>query len=137
MADIAVEVVVCGELQYSEGCVRSHEWRIERKAQLKEEARKRKVEAERKERERLARLERERVDRLLGEARSLRQANDIRNYVDAVRTATGQSGQLSQEELERWCTWALAQADRIDPIRNLKFLNLSAREAGDEGTSTL
>lgn len=136
LADIAVEVVVCGELQYREGCVRSHEWRIERKAQLEEEARKRKAEAERKERERLARLEKERIDRLLGEARSLRQANDIRDYVDAVRAAARQSGQLSQEELERWCTWALAQADRIDPIRSFRFLKLSEREAGDESTST-
>ena len=36
LADIAVEVNVSGELQYREGCVRSHEWRIKRKAQLED-----------------------------------------------------------------------------------------------------
>lgn len=134
LAEIAIELIVSGELQYRERCVRLHEWRVERKVQLEEETRKRKAEAERRERERLAQLEKERIDRLLSEATSLRQANDIRTYVSTVKTAVGSSSEFTLEELERWCTWALAQADRIDPIKSRAFLKKSETEAEDSST---
>lgn len=109
--------MVSGELQYRECHVDLHEWRVKRKAQLEEEARKRTAEAERKERERCERLEKERIDRLLGEATSLQQANDIRTYVRAGMVTSAGSPHISCNELERWCSWALTQADRIDPIK--------------------
>lgn len=102
---------------------------MERKAELEEQERQRILEAQPKEAERLARIEKARVDRLLGEATALRQANDIRAYADAVRAITSNSAiSSSPEELERWCGWALAQADRIDPVRSKSFLN-----PGDDG----
>lgn len=122
IAEIATEIVVCGEIQYRNSAIGHYEWRVSRKAQLEEEARRLKAEQERLERERQARREKARVDRLLGEATSLRQANEIRAYVQAVRLATSAGDRsLPTEELETWAAWALQQADRVDPIRSGAF----------------
>jgi hypothetical protein len=74
------------------------------------------------ERERQVKAERARVDRLLSEATAFRQANDIRAYVDTIRGAHASADPASQQELNAWVSWALAQADRIDPVRSGKFL---------------
>lgn len=67
--------------------------------------------------------QKERVERLLNEASSLRQADEIRTYVEAVRAANAAaSDPLPPEKIEVWATWALAEADRIDPIRSGRFL---------------
>jgi hypothetical protein len=82
----------------------------------------RRIAAARAEQERLARLEQERVDRLLRDAAAFRQARDIRTYIDALQTfETGQPS-VSGEEFERWKTWALVQADSIDPAIGRRFL---------------
>ena len=84
--------------------------------------RRRKAEAERKERERRERLERERVDRLLGEAASLARAQEIRRYVEAVRQANVlNTDPVPPAEMDAWSAWALAQADRIDPVKSGAF----------------
>jgi len=31
----------------------------------------------------------------------------------------------SAEDIERWATWALEQADRIDPVKSARFLDTS------------
>jgi hypothetical protein len=62
------------------------------------------------------------VDRLLGEAAAFRQANDIRAYVETVRSANATAAPVSPKEFDAWATWALAQADRIDPVRSKRFL---------------
>lgn len=109
--NIAIGIVVTGEEQYRESAIHSHKWRIERKAQLEEEARRSKREAEEKERRRQAKIEGDRIDRLLAEATALRQANEIRTYVGAVCAAKTAPG-ISENELEAWADWALVQADR-------------------------
>jgi hypothetical protein len=63
-ADIVVELLVAAERQFREHAQNHYEWMVERKAQLIEEARRKKEEAERRERERLARLERGRLGAL-------------------------------------------------------------------------
>jgi hypothetical protein len=83
MTDVAIEVVVTAEIQHRDGALRYHQWRIERKAQIEEEDRKRQAEAERAERERQARLKQARIDRLLKEAAAFQQANAIRKYVES------------------------------------------------------
>jgi hypothetical protein len=123
IADIAVELATAAEVSYRESCVREFEWRVQRKARLEEEERNRQLELEREERVRRERLEQARIERLLDEAASLRRANDIRAYVDAVRTSVAISAtSVSPEEMERWSKWALAQADRIDPVKTAHFL---------------
>ena len=110
------------ELQHREGAVRHHEWRVERKAQLEEEERRRQLEAERAERERRKRLEQARIDRLLKDAAAFQQANEIRKYVQAIRLVQTQGCDSSPEALEQWSKWALAEADRIDPVIGGAFL---------------
>ncbi|MCK1485080.1 hypothetical protein IVB25_20905 [Bradyrhizobium sp. 193] len=128
MAEIAVEIVTAAELKYREGCVRQFEWRAKRKAEREEELRQRQLELERQERERQQRLEQARIDRLLDEAATLRRATEIRAYVHAVKQATT-GGEIcaTTEEVERWAQWALAEADRIDPVRNGRFLETPDR----------
>lgn len=124
LADIVVELIVTGERQYRELLQHRYEWHLKQKAELEEKARRRKEEEERRERERQIKVQKERVDRLLNEASALRQAADIRAYVEAVRAANASaSDPLPQEKIKAWATWALAEADRIDPIRSGRFLS--------------
>jgi hypothetical protein len=62
-------------------------------------------------------------DRLLDEEASLRRAIDIRTYVAAVRTTlANQATSIVPDVIERWSKWALAEADRIDPVKSGRFL---------------
>ena len=122
ITEIAVQIILTAELQYREGTLRSYEWRVQRKAELEEEERERKRQAERAERERQKRLEQARIDRLLKSAAALQQAGAIRKYVEAIRATRTANAACSGEELERWSQWALAEADRIDPVVGGKFL---------------
>ena len=122
LSEIAVEVIVRGEMQDRESVVRKREWLIERKAELQEKARQQQQEFERRARELKAELERARVDRLLGEASALARAQEIRRYVEAVRMANANlETPVSAVEIEAWSTWALREADRIDPVASLAF----------------
>jgi hypothetical protein len=122
VTEIAVQIILTAELQYREGTVRSYEWRVQRKAELEEEERERKRQAERAERERQKRLEQARIDRLLKSAAAFQQAGAIRKYVEAIRATQTDNAACSGEELERWSQWALAEAERIDPVVGEKFL---------------
>lgn len=123
VGEIVANTLIAAELQYRNREIGHHKWLVERKAQLIEEARLRKEEAERKELERLRLAEQARIERLLGEAAAFRQASDIRAYVRSVREATTSADHgVSAEELATWSTWALTQADRIDPVLSKAFL---------------
>ncbi|GGJ40672.1 hypothetical protein [Neoroseomonas lacus] len=122
LSEIAVAIVLKGEEQHREGVLRQHAWRIERRAQLIEQRRKEREEAVRRERERIAELERRRVDRLLGEVEALQKAETIRRYVAQVRIANeGIAEPMLSVDLDAWAEWALAQADRIDPVTSGSF----------------
>ena len=122
IAEIAIQIILTAELQYREGTIRSHEWRVQRKGELEEEEREKKCQAERAERERQKRLEQARIDRLLKSAAAFQRAEVIRKYVEAIRSAQTDNSACSREELEGWSQWALAEADRIDPVVGCKFL---------------
>ncbi len=125
--DVVIEIFVEAELRYREGAQRHHRWLIKRQAEEIEERRKREEEAERLKRERLERLERERVDRLMSDAEALRRASEIRDYVSRALAANiTRPDHIPAEQLEKWRLWALAQADRIDPVLNGSFVALSA-----------
>lgn len=115
----------CAEISYRERSVDEFEWRVRRKATLEEDARNRELQIEREGQEHQQRVEQARIDRLLDEAVSLRQATDIRAYVDAVKAAVAnQTASISAEELLPWSKWALAAADRIDPVRSARFIRV-------------
>ena len=122
ITDIVIDLIVDGEVQYRESVEYRYQWLVKRKAELEEQARREKEEEERQERERILQEQKARVDRLLNEAAALRQAVDIRAYVDAVRTTSASVARLPQETIEAWATWALTEADRIDPILSGRFL---------------
>ena len=82
LVDIAVAIVVHGERICRASAQHWREYVIERKAEIAEEQRKAELERQRKERERLERVEKARIARLLAQATALRQADDIRTYVD-------------------------------------------------------
>ena len=118
--EIAVEVVTSAEISYRESRVHQFEWRAKRKAQLEEDARNRELQIEREEQEHRERVEQARIDRLLDEAAALRRAMEIRAYVDAVKAAVAsETTAISAEELLQWSKWALAAADRIEPVRSV------------------
>ena len=115
-------MVTSAEIGYREGSVHdlSGAWR---KATLEEDARNRELQIEREEQEHQQRIEQARIDHLLDEAAALRRAGEIRAYVDAVRAVFAtETIAISAEELLHWSKWALAEADRIDPVRSARFI---------------
>jgi hypothetical protein len=117
--EVAVALVVRAEEAHRERAVSGHAWWLEQRAAVLERRRKEAEEADRRERERVAELERKRVERLLGEAEALRNARAIRAYVEEVRAA---APAVLKADLDAWAGWALAQADRIDPVLTGAFL---------------
>jgi len=122
MTDVAVQAILTAEIQHRENALRQYQWRVQRKAELEEEQRKRKLEAERAEKERQKRIEQARINRLLRDAAAFQQAGEIRKYVEAIRLAKARDSSSSMDEVEQWSKWAFAQADRIDPAIGGRFL---------------
>ena len=123
LTEICTDLTVLVEEKYRASQLAQHTWLLERRAQMIEDARRARIEAERKKRERLEKLERERIDRLIGDAEQLRRAQSIRAYVaDATALHVAQTGAKDDPALERWRAWALAQADRIDPVKNGRLI---------------
>jgi len=122
MTDIAIQVILTSEIQYRENALRQYQWRVQRKAELEEEQRKRKLEAERAEKERQKRIEQARINRLLRDAAAFQQAREIRKYVEVIRLTMARDSSCSMDEVKQWSEWALAQADRIDPAIGGRFL---------------
>ncbi|WP_072377335.1 hypothetical protein [Hyphomicrobium sp. NDB2Meth4] len=133
---IIVDLMVIGEERYRADQIQSHKWTVQRRHERIAEARKAREEAVRKERERIAALEKARVDRLLDEAQALQRARDIREYVAQVRTLNPTlDPPMPDDALEQWAHWALAQAERIDPVRSRRFLDVDDLKSGAGGSS--
>ena len=89
----------------------------------------RRIELEREERERAERerrreilrrqieQEQKHVDDLIGQARAWQEAQQLRAYVHAVRSAGyyARSSITCGRDINEWCAWALEQANRLDP----------------------
>lgn len=120
--EIVQAIIVQGEEQHRRQVLGNHAWRISAQANLIERHRMEREEAERRERERLVNLEREQLERLLEEAEAFRRAEAIRRYVAEARSASERlANPMSPGEIDRWASWALDQADRIDPVVNGDF----------------
>ena len=135
LAEIGIEIIVSAEKRYRDRKLQSHKWMVERKAQLEEAERKRRLEEEAAARERKRVLEEARVDRLLRDAAAFQQAREIRAYADAIRELKLKDGNAIPSQLDRWITWAIAQADRIDPIIGNSFLMSMEEDDGEDGGS--
>ena len=122
LKEIVTQIIVSGETRYRNGRQRNFEWLVRRKAEIIDERKRRKEEEERLERKRQIQLEKDKVQRLLDDADKLLQADKIRQYVEIVKTriSNGNSG-IPVEKLITWVNWAIAQADRIDPVLSGQF----------------
>jgi hypothetical protein len=137
LRQVVVNLIVMGEEHYRADLLHSHKWTLERRHQRIEEARKARAEAERKERERIAALEKARVDRLLAEAQALQRAREIRAYVGEVKALRASlNPPIPMGAIVAWEQWAMAQADRIDPVLSRRFLdNEELKFAGETSTT--
>jgi len=115
--EIVAEIFVASETIYRRSAVIHHEWLVQRREELKAELLRQQKEAERKARELKAKEEKDRIDQLLAQAQALHQSMTIRSYVEAV-LARSSDVVSSAMHLENWAEWALAEADRIDPVKN-------------------
>lgn len=72
--------------------------------------------------EKQQRVEQERIQELKQEVAFWEQSRQIREYVGACRErAIARHGKIdSNSSLDRWCRWALWQADRLDPLAEAK-----------------
>lgn len=123
LPDIVVHVVAAAEVSIRVAERQHHEQRVRRKAWLIEDRQRAVAAVKRLERERQARLSAARVAKLLGDAQSLRVAEDIRDYVSAVKQKNALSPRSAPSaEMDEWARWALAQADEIDPVFRETFL---------------
>lgn len=114
LTEIIVGMLVAGEHLHRRWIEQQARWEREQREEAEHAARRRKEEEERRAREREAALAKAKVDSLLQEAQSWRQALGLRDYVQAVRAAAGD--RAATPELEDWSRWALAEADKLDPI---------------------
>jgi hypothetical protein len=130
LTEILVAMIVIAEMKYRNACLDSHARRVERKARIEEEERECVLEEERQEQERNERLAQVRIDKLIGEADNLMRAETIRTYVTRVKERV-QDGVEVNEGIETWAVWALAEADRIDPVLSRRFLDKVSEEDND------
>lgn len=108
IAPIVAAVIVAGEATFR----RSLREAVERLEQER-------VAQESRRREELAMLHRQRLQHLRESGEMLRQADGIRALVARVRQAIVEGGaDISPPTLEAWEKWALAEADKIDPVRS-------------------
>ncbi|RWC91892.1 MAG: hypothetical protein EOS32_27150 [Mesorhizobium sp.] len=112
IAEIAAAIIVAGERKFRLS-LREAEERAERE----------RIEKEKQRQERLVQLNQKRLQNLRNSGELLRQAEDIRALVERVRRAIDEgSADIDALALESWQRWALAEADRIDPVRSGQIL---------------
>lgn len=134
LKEIVVAMIVAGEMWYRLSEVNHRERQIELKDRLTKEA----IQKAEKEKQLMEEQRRQReqakIDRLIAESNALQQAKVIRDYVSAVHIANAKrDNPLSESVISAWARKALAQADRIDPVKSGEFLRLEPIKAGGPG----
>lgn len=114
--DIARGLLESAECQRRADAQWRHQWALEQKAEQEREERARRDAAERKRVEEEARKRQLARDRLLAMAADHRAANDIRSLVIALKQQPELAAQDLDSAFAAWCSFALAQAQRIDPV---------------------
>jgi hypothetical protein len=116
IGEIAAELIVAGEAKLR-SALRQEEEEAERKRIEDEKRREQeRLDRERRLRERREAANQKRIDDLLRSGQLLRQCREIRALVAELKTRLPASDSLNTSELLEWKEWALAQADRLDPI---------------------
>ncbi|UUP17038.1 hypothetical protein NTH_01489 [Nitratireductor thuwali] len=106
IASIAAAIIVAGEVKFRKGL-----------REAEERAEQQRLEQEKRRQEQL--VNRQRLQNLHTSVELLRQAEKIRALVERVQRAiTEGSLDIDAATLSTWERWALAEADKIDPIRS-------------------
>lgn len=121
LGSIAVEIIVIGEMQYREHLVWVYEESIRRREEMRQEEIKRRLDAEEAERKRLTKLETDRLKRLTDSAENFHRAQTIREFVTSVVSRNAEHA--DPEHVERWKSWALVQADKLDSVATGRIWN--------------
>lgn len=130
LTEIVVGLAVAGEHRRRRWLAEHAAWlQNQREEQAREELR-RKAEAEQRERERIAALQKARSDALLSDAIAWREADTIRAFVAATQAAL--SGAQPHDKIEAWAQWALAEADRRDPLASGRISTVVAERESEE-----
>jgi hypothetical protein len=108
--EIVVALVAAGEIQYRDGSQAGYERALNRRTELEAEVAKARAEAERKARGAELAAQRKQREALFAQTREWQLAEDIRAFVAAVR-----ANAPDDEDVGRWATWALEEADALDP----------------------
>jgi hypothetical protein len=129
VTEIAVELIATAEINYREACLRRHVWVTEKRDDLRARMDQERRVAEATALASVVAVEKRRLDNLLGMASDYRQARAIRLFVAAIRRRLREAeGTLNGAGLEDWCRWALAQADELDPAKNLAKFSLDIKQ---------
>lgn len=113
IGEIAADLIVVGEAAFRQGLIEAREWHEQRRSWA-EEAR----------RTELRKLGEKRLVDLRQSGELLREAMQIRVLVAEVGAAVRRGGlAVTSEQLARWTGWALAEADRLDPVRSGQVLS--------------
>jgi len=122
LTDIVIELLMAGEQQYRDSIQWHYEWDVRSREEHLERERLQRIEEERLFKEQREKEEKERIDNLLFQADSIQKATIIREYVSLILNRTNEI-ERPVDDIKEWAEWALEQANRIDPIKNLHFLN--------------
>lgn len=127
ISEVMVSILVFAEAHYRGGELYRHRRLLERKLEQEEAIRKAKELAEQQKREAELKRQQERRRQLFVQARNWRQAADVREFVAAVRRHT--ESEIHLEALEAWTSWALSEADALDPLNGSLADLLRANDA--------
>lgn len=108
--------LIAGEWMYRGQEIERYQRMVARKKELQEIAQRERMAAIQQEESRLANLHKERRQGLFKDAARWRKAQELRAYIHAALTVPCSSEDES-ENRERWASWALAEADQIDPLK--------------------
>ncbi|HEX9711280.1 MAG TPA: hypothetical protein VGB52_01865 [Actinomycetota bacterium] len=85
---------------------------------------------EREEHERLERIEEGNRKRLSAEVQAWRRAEEIRDYIAALRKRAISLSEIERARIEGWCDWAEQLASDVDPLQNIEAI--PGLNGGDE-----
>jgi hypothetical protein len=113
LSEAAVGMALAAELLRRKWAEEHATYERKRREEAEREARRKAEEAERHERQRRAAEAQARIDALLADADAFEKAKRIRAYVAVVSESVPD---VDKERFAAWAAWALAEADRIDPV---------------------
>lgn len=128
LTEVAVEIVWLAEVFHREATKRQYDWLIERRADYQKRLIEEEAQRQEAIRVRKGKFLKAKREMLLGHAQDMDDARTLRELVDQVLAVKGdQMG----EELKSWAAFVAAEADRIDPVTDDRFLEVMRLELQD------